>query len=86
MTDPIDRLLADVARIPDQRERLRRIADARADVTEVEHRYLEARRSAIIEARYTEPRLKWREIGEIFGVSPQRAVEMSQPNTERNTP
>jgi hypothetical protein len=78
MTDPIDRLLADVARTSDPRERLRRIAEARADVTEVEHRYVMARRSAIVEARRGQPRLKWREIGEIFGVSAQRAEAMSR--------
>lgn len=90
MTDPIDQLLADLARLPDSRERLRRIAEARADVTKVEQRYVEARRAEILAARATLPRLKWREIGEIFGVSVQRAYKMAAdkiPNSnERNTP
>ena len=89
MTDPIDRLLADVARLPDQRDRLRRIAEERDAVAEVEARYVEARRAAILEARTGEPPLKWREIGEIFGVSAQRAYEMStltiSTTNERNT-
>jgi hypothetical protein len=78
MTDPLEQLLADLARTSDPRERLRRIAEARVDVTEIEHRYVMLRRSAIVEARSGQPRLKWREIGEIFGVSPQRAEAMSR--------
>lgn len=81
---PLDDLLAEIAREPDPRERLRRIAEARHTLGALEDRYYAARRDAIESAR---PVLRWREIGEIFGVSPQRAHEMSNPTpTERTNP
>lgn len=91
MTDPIERLRVDLARLTDQRDRLQRVADARFDVEQISFRYVIARREAIIGARRTYPRLKWREIGEIFNVSAQRAEAMSKqdPNpstTERTQP
>lgn len=84
---PLEDLLAEVSAEPDPRARLRRIVDLRARLVEVEDAYYTARREAIDAARLADPPVLWREIGEIFGVSPQRAHEMTtQPQPERNTP
>lgn len=89
MTDPPTDLFEDLARIDDPLERLAALARAREDVDAIETRYVAARRRAILEARELDSRPTWREIGEIFGVSAQRAEMMSRQEPtqpERNQP
>jgi len=85
MTDPIDVLLADLARITDHADRLRRIATARVELDRLDVEYGRIRDAAIRDAR-TDGRLTWREIGEIFGVSLQRAHEIGTKAQPERTP
>lgn len=80
ITDPIDTLLADLARLPadDHAARLRRVATTRADIARISHDYEQLRAKEVRSARAA---LTWREIGDILGVSLQRAHQLATPTT-----
>lgn len=84
MTDPIDHLLAALARIADgdHAARLRKIAAARVELDRLTADYAKIRAAEIRAARAG---LTWREIGEIFGVSLQRAHEYGAQHQHQQT-
>ena len=64
---------------------LRQIHALRRGVSELERDVTETRSALILRAR--EAGLSWREIGEAFDVSPQRAYEMAHgPSNKKENP
>lgn len=89
MSDPVSRLADDLTLMRNARARLGEFA-RRAGAIDTERRrqdeqLLNLRAVEILRARTADPPLTWREIGEIFGVSPQRAQEMSRQGTYIDT-
>lgn len=89
MSDPVRRLADDLTLMRNARARLGEFAARSADIDRQRRRQdeqlLNLRALEILRARTADPPLTWREIGEIFGVSPQRAQEMSRQGTYIDT-
>lgn len=71
-------LLAVVLNVADPRERLRRLATAEAGIDELADHLRRAKRAALLEIRATDPRATWADLGEILGVTGQRAEQLSR--------
>lgn len=83
MTD-LDARLAAIAELNDPIERVRAIDDLRKQTTDLlRDKLARATADAITEARAT---MTLQQIADLLGVSKQRAHQLSQPTTERNTP
>lgn len=86
MTDPIDRLEAELARLAGPTARLHRIAEFRLELERIEERFVGLRREAIREAK-ANGAMTWAQIGGILGVSLQRAHELANtPPTPKGQP
>ena len=72
-------LLAVVLHVDDPRERLRRLRVVRAEVVELEALVRRMTATAIRQIRETDPLATWQEIGDLLGVSLQRAHELANP-------
>lgn len=86
MTDPIDRLEAELAALAGPTARLHAIADFRLELESWDRRFDLVRADVIHEAR-TAGLMTWRAIGEVLGVSLQRAHELGtahHPSTHHN--
>lgn len=87
MSDTVDRLARQLAEISDPRRRLAHLAEHGNWITrhlaDLEAAYVALRREVIELARNTDPPLTWREIGEILGVTPQRAESMSKQQPKK---
>lgn len=70
--------LAAVLHVDDPRERLRRLATIEEGLEDLRGRIRRVRRNAILEIRSREPLCTWTEIGELLGVSGQRAEQISR--------
>lgn len=82
MTDPIDRLDADLARANGPTARLHLVAEFRVELEDLERRYAIRRAEAIAGAR-TEGLMTWRQIGDVLGVSLQRAHDLGAQTPDR---
>lgn len=76
--NPFDAALRDVERLSDPTERLRVLAGLREMVGDADRDLRRLLREVIVELRGREPRATWPEIGEILGVSAQRAEQLSK--------
>lgn len=85
----VDRLRVELAEITDPRLRLARLAEGvdriQRHLADLVVGYVALRREVIELARDTDPPLTWREIGEILGVTPQRAESMSKQQPRKDT-
>lgn len=70
--------LAVVLHVDDPRERLRRLRVVRSEIGELEEQVGRMIRSAIREIRETDPLATWQQIGDLLGVSLQRAEQLSR--------
>ena len=75
-------LLAAVLHVDDPRERLRRLRVVRAEVGELEKQIGRMIRSALLEIRETDPLATWAELGDLLGVTLQRAEQLSRASDD----
>ena len=71
-------LLDDVSRVLDPAERLRRVRVIQDEVSGLDRALRSVKRETILELRALDPRPTWAEIGELLGVSQQRAEQLSR--------
>lgn len=74
----LEALLVDVVHVQDPAARLRKIRELRDAVSSLDAELRAATRDAILELRSFEPPKTWPEIGELLGVSAQRAEQLSR--------
>lgn len=74
----LEGLLVDVVRVHDPADRLRKIRELRSGVSKLDAELRGATRDAILELRHLAPPMTWAEIGDLLGVSHQRAEQLSR--------
>lgn len=72
-------LLEAVVHVPDPRARLSKCRILEDGISDLGDRLRAIKREAIIELRAEDPRPTFEQIGEILGVSAQRAEQLSRP-------
>lgn len=74
----LEDLLAEVVNVKDPRERLRKIRTLEEGLGKLLEEGRATKRATILELRSLDPRPTWDEIGELLGVSGQRAHELAK--------
>lgn len=72
-------LLEAVVRVPDPRDRLRKLRTLEDGISDLADRLRVLKREAIVELRAEDPRPTFEQIGELLGVSGSRAEQLSKP-------
>lgn len=80
--DAVGAALSLLARVEDPRERLRAAVLVRAELDQHSERIRDLIRDTIAELRATTPPTSLEVIGELLGVSRQRAAQLAGPRTE----
>lgn len=73
----LEDLLAEVVHVQDPRERLRNLRRLEEGLGKLVEETRAVKRATILELRSLDPRPTWDEIGELLGVSGQRAHELA---------
>lgn len=74
----LEDLLEDVVHVDDPVERLRKIRELELGTSSLGEELRAYKREAILELRRLDPPRTWPEIGELLGVSAQRAEQLSR--------
>lgn len=75
--DAVGAVVTLLARVADPCERIAAIQAVRAELERYDARFDELTREAILELRAADPPKTWAEIGDMLGVSPQRAYQLA---------
>lgn len=84
--DVVDAAVAALRRVSDPRARIVAIRTVSAELDRQTDGLAELLRESILELRADTPPATWAEIGDLLGVTPQRAFQLAEQPTRKETP